>query len=121
MLPTEITTHFKEGRIRTEMSFGFGTMKTIGISDSQNKEATILMELFSKKYVVRNALEKISDEPGAIKPYTLNPSKESKKIAGMNCSKIDVIDENKKIGISRLSCRGDHCKRYLLEHSLPWS
>ncbi len=99
MLPGEIKTYFKDTKVRTEMQFGFGIMKTVGISDSKGKTSFVLMDLFDKKYLVNNS--NLDADGNGLPNYELTPTAESKEIAGMNCHMIRVkdLDNNNEFDI----------------------
>ncbi len=92
MLPDQVKTYFKESKVRTEMNFGFGMVKTVGISDSKTKSATIMLNLFGKNYATRDGGKDILAE-GKI-DYKFEFRDEIKRIAGYDCKQIIVTNKH---------------------------
>ncbi|MBX7203070.1 MAG: DUF4412 domain-containing protein [Bacteroidia bacterium] len=85
MLPTETNTYFKDGKSRFEMNMSMG-MKNATISDAATGTSVVLMEMMGQKYALTGAGEDAESKKAADETK-VTISKETKKIAGYNCTK----------------------------------
>lgn len=95
MMPNEVQTYFKDGKLRVEMNIAYGLIKTISISDPKKEQEAILLDLFGKKYLFMNDAASAAQENKI--PYQFEKLNEKKDIAGLQCNRVLVINpKNKK-------------------------
>lgn len=98
MMPKKVRAYFKNSKLRVEMEIAYGLIKTVSISDSKKAKETVLMEIFGKKYVFINDAELIARENKV--PYRLEKLNEKKEIAGMECTRVLVVNPASKKSFS---------------------
>lgn len=92
MIPTELVIKFKGTKSRSE--FATGMTETIAINDSKDdKSAVILIDLMGSKYAMKIEEKKIMEQRAAMPKYNIVESKETKQIAGYNCTKAYFINK----------------------------
>src|SRR3954471_10306122 len=90
MAPSKMTIRFKADKSCAEMSTGLGLFSTSFISDPSEKTVTQLVKILNKKFMlIQN--EKSIEKENAVYSFRFIPTKETKLIAGYNCTKVHVV------------------------------
>jgi hypothetical protein len=85
LMPKEMEMQFKDGLLKTELSFAVGMIKIAFLSDQKNKKLYELMKFMKKKnYAVRN-LDEVNLMMSNIPPHKITPGAATKMIAGYTC------------------------------------
>ncbi len=92
MIPTELVIKFKGTKSRSE--FVTGMSETVAITDSKDdKSAVVLLDFMGSKYAMKIDEKKIMEQRAAMPKYEIVDSKETKQIAGYNCTKAYLINK----------------------------
>lgn len=85
LMPSEMEMQFKDGLLKTELSFAVGMIKIAFLSDQKNKKLYELMKFMKKKnYAIRNQ-EEVNLMMSSIPPHKITPGNATKMIAGYAC------------------------------------
>jgi hypothetical protein len=89
LAPNKMTIKFKNNYSAAEMSAGMGLFTTSFISNPEKKNLTQLVKLLNKKFSLVQNEKEIKTENG-LYAMEIIPTKETKIIAGYNCTKAHV-------------------------------
>ncbi len=90
LMPKEMEMQFKNGLLKTELSFAVGMIKIAYLSDQKNKKLYELMKFMKKKnYAIRNNSE-VNLLMSALPAHTITKGNSSKVIAGYHCKNATV-------------------------------
>lgn len=95
LMPKEMDMQFKDGLLKTELSFAVGMIKIAYLSDQKNKKLYELMKFMKKKnYAIRNH-DEVNLMMNSIPPHKITPSIATKMIAGYTCKNaiVEVHDD----------------------------
>jgi hypothetical protein len=85
LMPKEMEMQFKDGLLKTELSFAVGMIKIAYLSDQKNQKLYELMKFMKKKnYAVRN-LNEVNLMMSNIPQHKITPGTATKMIAGYVC------------------------------------
>jgi len=93
MMPTETVMYFKNKKSRVNISMAMGT--TSIISDDGSKKSTVLMDFMGQKIAMESTYEDNKKEMKKSGDFTVEKLAGSKKIAGYNCKKAKVTQQQK--------------------------
>jgi hypothetical protein len=88
MMPKESVNYFKDGKTRSEVTMGYGTMITI--YDPDKKESYLCMDMMGKKTAIKSTDEELEKQRSEMGDYDVKLSDDTKKIAGYVCKKATV-------------------------------
>lgn len=96
MMPKESVSYFKGGKTRVEMNMAMG-VKNVTIADSDAKTAVSLIDMMGQKFAITTDANNPEAEK-AVEEAKVTVTKDSKKIAGYNCTKavIETKDGDKQ-------------------------
>lgn len=95
LMPKEMEMQFKDGLLKTELSFAVGMIKIAYLSDHKNKKLYELMKFMKKKnYAVRNH-DEVNLMMGSIPQHKITPGNATRMIAGYTCKNamVEVHDD----------------------------
>jgi hypothetical protein len=97
LMPKEMEMQFKDGLLKTELSFAVGMIKIAFLSDQKNKKLYELMKFMKKKnYATRNQ-DEVNLMMNSIPPHKITPGNATKMIAGYTCKNAMVEVKNDTI------------------------
>ena len=97
LMPKEMEMQFKDGLLKTELSFAVGMIKIAFLSDQKNKKLYELMKFMKKKnYATRNN-DEVNLMMNDIPPHKITPGNATKMIAGYTCKNAMVEVKNDTI------------------------
>lgn len=89
MMPSESVVYFKDQRSRAEMKIAMGT--TVAITDARTGAMTTLMDMMGNKIAMKFSKEELEKEKLQTQKPELKNTSDTKKIAGFNCKKVQMI------------------------------
>ncbi|HRG38655.1 MAG TPA: hypothetical protein PK289_08995 [Bacteroidia bacterium] len=96
MAPNKMTVRFKSDKSAAEMSAGLGLFSTSFITDPDKKTVTQLVKILNKKFMLVQDQQSI-DKENLNYAFKFIPTKQKKVIAGYNCTKVEVVPDDKSI------------------------
>jgi hypothetical protein len=94
LMPKEMEMQFKDGLLKTELSFAVGMIKIAYLSDQKNRKLYELMKFMKKKnYAIRNQ-DEVNLMMSEIPPHKITPGNATKMIAGYTCKNAMVEVHN---------------------------
>ncbi|MCX7954198.1 MAG: DUF4412 domain-containing protein [Bacteroidales bacterium] len=93
-LPLEVTLSVKGPKSLIEMQTAYGKQSVI--SNSETKEQIVLIDMMGQKFAVTSTKEENEKALAELTPYKITQTNETKKIAGYDCIKYEVSNENEK-------------------------
>lgn len=93
-LPSEVRLTIKGPKSLIEMQSAYGKQSVI--SNSETKEQIVLIDMMGQKFAITSTKEENEKALSEITPYKITETNEIKKIAGYDCIKYEVSDDNDK-------------------------
>ena len=91
LMPTSMTTKFKNNQLVVELSAGMGMFKTNFISNSNDYYLINSVKLINKKYATRLNREEVYKMNEKYKKFYISKLDETKEIAGYKCKKALIV------------------------------
>ncbi len=92
-LPTQVKIYFKGDKTREEKITPMGSVVTL--NDITTKVQVVLIDMMGQKMALKATKEEIEKVLAKIPQGTIVVGSETKKLAGLNCKKIDFTQEGK--------------------------
>ncbi len=89
-MPSEVSITYKSPKSSMLMKTAFGNITIIG--NSESKEQVILYDMMGQKMAIKSNKEETEASLKEIPEMTVNVTNETKKIAGYNCTKVELSD-----------------------------
>ncbi len=99
MLPSEMTSYVKGGKMRTEQETAM-TGKQIVIIDEEAKKAVTLMDIMGNKIAMPVPIDEMDDDSKNNSKVKIDYQNDSKTIAGYSCKKAVISSEDSNVPVT---------------------